>query len=83
MPSRSMGICENHRSGVFPPTAFFITAPKPAADGKTGSHTAPGTAAHAGHLELHRTLAALPALPGERQLDGGAGPAACPPVAAM
>ncbi len=42
MPSRSVGIWENHRSGRLPPTVFFITAPKPAADGNTGSQTALG-----------------------------------------
>lgn len=42
MPFTSVGIWENQRSGTVPPAAIFTTAPKPAAEGKTGSQGAVG-----------------------------------------
>ena len=52
-----------------PPAAFLITAPNPAAEGKTGSQTALGRRAAPVDLVLDRALQALVALPGPGQLD--------------
>ena len=56
-------------AGVLPPAAFFITAPKPAADGKSGSQMARAPGPQAGHVVLDRPLQALAPLPREGQLD--------------
>ena len=42
MPAVRLAICENQRSGRLPPPIALITAPNPAADGKTGSQMAVG-----------------------------------------
>ena len=70
-PDRSVGICENQRSGRLPPAVSFMTAPKPAADGNTGSQVAVGAPSTPAMSSWTDALHPLAALPRERQLDRG------------
>ena len=68
-PGIPASVWENQRAGVLPPAAFFITAPRPAADGNSGQPDGQGPGAQAGHVVLDGPLQALAPLPGEGDLD--------------
>ena len=73
MPSRSTGICENHRSGRLPPAVSLHDRTEPRGRREHGQPDRGRRAAHAGHVELDRALDALSPLPRERQLDRRSG----------